>query len=90
MAIAVILHVLHSIEELSCHVSNFVVLECTVLYIIKQFAHRRVLLNSVDNLFDSAITLSVIAILADAMELDDVRVGRAGLKGTQFTNQVLH
>ena len=66
------------------------VLERLILHIIEELAHRRALLNSVDDLLDSATTLNVRAVLADAMKADDVWVGRAILERLQLSGQELH
>ena len=48
------------------------VLERLILHVIEELAHRRALLNSVDDLFDSATALNVRAVLADAVKADNV------------------
>ena len=90
VAIIMVLHPLDSLEELTGHVANFMVLERRILHIIKELAHRSALLNSVDDLLDSATTLNVRAVLADAMKADDVWVGWAILERLQLSGQELH
>ena len=90
VAIIMVLHPLDSLEELAGHVANFMVLERTILHIVKELAHWRALLNSVDDLLDFATTPNIRSVLADAMKADDVFVGRAILERLQLSSQELH
>ena len=90
VAIIMVLHPLDSLEELAGHVANFMVLERTILHIVKELAHWRALLNSVNDLLDFTTTSNIRAVLADAMKADDVFVGRAILERLQLSSQELH
>ena len=90
MGIAVVLHVLDTGEELACETSNLLVVKWRIFDVVKHIAHWSEFLHCVYHLAKLPRSLRVLAIIADADQLDDISVGRDCLERPQFSHQVLH
>ena len=89
MAVPVVLHDLNTLKELTRYMSNLSIIKLFKLQIVEQFSHRRKLLNDINDWSRCTAAIRVLALLADAMESYDVRMGRKSSQRFQLGLQIL-
>ena len=89
MAVPVVLHDLNTLKELTRYMSNLTIIKLFKLQIVEQFSHRRKLLNDINDWSRCTAAIRVLALLADAMESYDVRMGRKSSQRFQLGLQIL-
>ena len=89
MAVPVVLHNLNTLKELTSYMSNLTIIKLFKLQIVEQFSHRRKLLNDINDWSRCTAAIRVLALLADAMESYDVRMGRKSSQRFQLGLQIL-